>query len=285
MMRLLKQHLKPWIPGPVRGALKGRIASKFHPPVEMAIELGERNGAITCTVDGSFSFAAPSECRDDLVHFSTTPQGRSEFYAITKGARKGGTLFDVGAHSGLISALFCAANPRNRVYSFEPSPILFERLKAIRELNDFSDRMFLEQVGIGEVSATTEMLLDPAGGYIQAQRFEHTMWAAPETVQIRVERLADAAARLGVIPEFIKLDIESYEYEAIKGSLDFLADHKPTIFLEIHLDYLEQRNLSAQSMVEMLERSGYRFYSASGAPLEGRELYDSALQNIHLVAR
>jgi len=285
MMRLLKQHLKPLIPGSMRAVLKQRLAARFDPEVDIEVELTESAGAIECTVDGAFSFVAPAACKDDLVHFSTTKQGRSEFYAIAREAKSGGTMFDVGAHSGLISALFCAANPRNRVYSFEPSPVLFERLKALRELNDFAERMFLEQVGIGEASATTEMLLDPAGGYIQAQRFEHTMWAEPKAIRVKIESLADAAKRLGVVPEFVKLDVEGYEYEAIKGSLDFLAREKPTIFLEIHLDYLEQRNLSACRVVEMLERCGYGFYSAVGAALDGRQLYDSPLQNVHVVAQ
>ena len=85
--------------------------------------------------------------------------------------------------------------------------------------------MRIEQIGIGETTGTTEMLLDPVSGFVQAKRFDHTMWESPQTVQIRTERIADAAVRLHIVPQYIKLDIEAYEFEAIKGSLEFLACH------------------------------------------------------------
>ncbi len=285
MKRVLKQHLKRLVPGTLRGAIKDRLGRKFHAPVDASIEVVEEHGMLRCTIERASSFLAPLGCKDDLRHFSSTGQGRSEFYSIAKVARRGGTLFDVGAHSGLISALFCAAHPQNRVFSFEPSPVLFPRLEEIRNLNEFGERMSLQQVGIGQASATLEMLLDPAGGYVQAQRFDHTMWSAPEVVQIPIERLEDAAARLEIIPGVIKLDIESYEYEAIRGSLDFLRQHKPMIFLEIHLDFLEQRSLSGRELVETLSACGYRFYTGAGDALQPLEVYDAPLQNVHVIAR
>jgi hypothetical protein len=67
--------------------------------------------------------------------------------------------------------------------------------------------------------------------------------------------------------------------------MEFLARHKPTMCLELHLNYLEERNLSARAVVEMLESCGYRFYSYGGARLNRQELYDSPLAGIHVVAR
>jgi FkbM family methyltransferase len=285
MKRFLKQHFNRFLPDVVRRLFKRRLEAKFQAPIKTSLILEEMESSFRCTIDNSWSFLAPLACKDDLVHFTTTSDGRGEFYSIAHAARSGGVLFDIGAHSGLISALFCAANPQNRVFSFEPSPILSDRLSEIRQLNQFGERMRIEQSGIGEASKTVEMLLDPAGGFIQVQRFDHTMWALPEAIQIRIERIPDAASRLNVVPQFIKLDIESYEYEAIKGSVEFLSHYKPTIFLELHLNYLDQRQLSARVVVEMLGECGYHFYTYSGSQVKARELYDSPLPNIHVVAR
>lgn len=285
MNRFLKKHFNRFLPDAVRTSFKRRLAAKFNPPIEANLVLEETESCLRCIIDDSWFFLAPIACKDDLVHFTTTTDGRGEFFSLARAARSGGVLFDIGAHSGLISALFCAGHPESKVFSFEPSPILFERLRAIRELNQFGQRMRIEQSGIGEASATMEMLLDPAGGFIQAQRFDHTMWSSPEVIEIPIERIPDAASRLHAIPQFIKLDIESYEYEAIKGAQEFLREHKPTIFLELHLNYLDQRHLSARALVEILEQCGYRFYASSGSQLKARELYDSPLQNIHVIAR
>ena len=285
MRRFLKKHLNRYLPDRVRQSVKRRFAAKFGGVIEANLVFKETASALRCTIDDAWGFDAPLDCKDDLVHFTTTLAGRAEFYSIAQAAKSGGALFDIGAHSGLISALFCAANSQNRAFSFEPSPILCERLSAIRILNQFGDRMKIEQIGIGEASGTTEMLLDPGSGYVQTQRFDQTMWSTPELVQMRIESIPDAASRLNIIPQFIKLDIESYEYEAIKGSLEFLTRHKPVLFLELHLNYLDQRNISARTVVQMVEDCGYRFYASSGLPLKASELYDSPLPNVHVIAR
>lgn len=285
MKRLLKHSLNRFLPDGARASLKRRWAGKFNSPIEINLLVEKTKSGLCCQIDNAWSFLAPLVSESDLNHYITTPEGRSEFQAIVSAAKEGGTLFDIGAHSGLISALFCAANPKNRVFSFEPSPVSYQRLSAICQLNRFGERMRVEQVGIGEKTETIEMLLDPVGGFIQSQRFDHTMWASPQTIQVRLERIADAATRLNVVPQFIKIDIEGYEYEAIKGSAEFLAHYKPTLFLELHLNYLDQRKLSGRVVVEMLHQVGYQFYTFAGSRLKTHELYDSPLANIHFVAR
>jgi FkbM family methyltransferase len=181
--------------------------------------------------------------------------------------------------------MFCAANPRNQVVSFDPSPILCARLRAIRDLNSLGARMRIEQIGIGAKTGAAEMMVDPIGGFVQIQRFYHSMWANPEPIQIRIETIPDAAARLCLIPQFIKIDIEGYEAEAIHGAHEFLAKHKPTIFLELHLNYLEQRNLSPKVPIGMLRNCGYGFYTSSGKLLTTWEICDSPLPIVRFIAR
>lgn len=284
MKRFLKTHLKRFVPSGVRNSVKRRMAEKFVSPVTSQIKIEEASGALKCAID-DISFFAPLDCIHDLNYFSETNEGRSEFDGIARAARGGGVLFDIGAHSGLISALFCAANPGNRVISFEPSPMSCQRLIAIRDLNQFGDRMQIEQCGIGEKSAVVKMEFDPVGGYVQTQRFDHTMWAAPEPIDVKVESISDAAARLRVIPTFLKIDIEGYEFEAIRGSLDFVARHQPLIFLEVHLNYLEARQLSAKELAMMLLDAGYQFYTSGGAKLKPSDVYDSPLPIVRIIAR
>jgi FkbM family methyltransferase len=285
MRRFLKQHFNRFLPDIVRRALKRRFDAKFQTPVAADLVVEQTNGVLRCKIDNAFSFLAPLACREQLDRFTNAVDGRAEFHTIACAAKGGGVLFDIGAHSGVISALFCSANAQNRTFSFEPSPILSRRLWEIRDLNRFGERMSVEQVGIGDAKTKIEMLVDPAGGFVQSQRFAQTMWAPPEPIEVQLERIADAVTRLNVVPQFIKLDIEGYEYEAIRGSIEFLTRHKPTIFLELHLNYLEERNLSARAVVEMLESCGYCFFSYGGARLNRRDLYDSPLPGIHVVAR
>ena len=285
MKRFLKTHLNRFLPAPVRDAIKRRASAKFVAPVMSQIRVEERPACLNCKVDHDISFLAPANCKHDLAYFTDTVEGRVEFDGIARAARSGGILFDIGAHSGLVSALFCAANPQNRVYSFEPSPLLANRLVEIRDLNQFGERMGIEQCGIGEKSSTVEMAFDPVGGHVQTQNFDHSMWSVPQAINVRIESIADVAARLDVIPQFLKIDIEGYEFEAIKGSLEFIRRHKPAIFLEVHLNYLDARQISAKSFVGMLLEAGYRFHTSGGAMLKPSDVYDSPLSIVRVVAR
>ncbi len=285
MKRFLKTHLKRFVPSGVRNSVKRRMAAKFVAPVASQINIEHVPGALRCVINSDISFLAPPDCVHELNYFAETDEGRSEFEGIARASKSGGVLFDIGAHSGLVSALFCAANPRNKVVSFEPSPLSCQRLIAIRDLNQFGHRMRIEQSGIGETSAVVKMEFDPVGGYVQTQRFDHSMWAAPEPIDVKIESIPDAANRLNLVPEFLKIDIEGYEFEAIKGSLEFIARLKPVIFLEVHLNYLEARQLSAKSLIKMLIDSGYEFYASSGAKLKPSDVFDSPLPIVRIIAR
>ena len=285
MKRFLKTHLNRFLPSAVRRSIKQRMAAKFVTDVASKIEVEQTSAALKCRIEDDISFLAPLNCTHDLAYFTNTSEGRAEFDSIARTSRVGGFLFDIGAHSGLVSALFCSANPKNSVASFEPSPLLAERLLAIRDLNRFGDRMRIEQCGIGEQAGLVEMAIDPVGGFVQTQRFDHSMWGKPRPIKVKIESIASAAARLNVVPQFLKIDIEGYEFEAIKGSLDFITRHRPTIFLEVHLNYLEARGLSPESLITMLLDAGYGFCTSGGAGLKPSDVYDSPLPIVRVIAQ
>ena len=284
MKRFLKRYLRSVLPPRLIDWIKHRMEARLCDGADIDVTLETSAEAVRCTIDRSWSFLAPPRCQGDL-HYHTLPEGRAEMAGIAQLAREGGILFDIGAHAGIISAMFCTARAENKAYSFEPSPISQERLKEIRILNHLEERMFLQPVAIGETSAKIEMLIDPGGGYVQTQRFEHSMWDTPQKIEVTVESIPEAALRLGVVPDCIKLDIEGYEYEAIKGAQSFLSTHKPAILLELHLNYLEERGRSAKAVVEMLCACGYSFYTYAGNRLAPRALYDSPLQGVRVMAR
>ena len=285
MKRSTIRNLGRLVPASFRERAKRHFLGQSINQVETRIALEESPSAIVCRIDDALSFSAPVACKNDLAHYATSFEGRAEFAALSQAAgAPGGVLFDIGAHCGLISALWCAAKPGNRVFSFEPSPALVQRVLEIRELNHFGDRMNVSQTGIGESNGTAAMLVDPVGGFVQSRHFNHTMWSAPESIEVAIESIEAASTRLKAIPHLIKLDIEGYEYEAIKGSASFLSQHQPAIFLELHLNYLEQRKLSPQGVVELLQQCGYSFFTYAGAELKAADIYGSPLGIYHLVA-
>jgi FkbM family methyltransferase len=286
MKRSTIRGLGRFMPRSLREYAKRQFTGHSIDPVDRSFTLDEEGPNLICRIDEQICFAAPVSCRNDLAHYTTSLEGRAEFAALVDVATSpGGVLFDIGAHCGLISSLWCAARAANHAFGFEPSPALVRRITEIRDLNQFGDRMQINQLGIGEAKSTASMLIDPVGGFVQSQHFDHTMWSKPESIEISIESIQGAAERLGVIPNVIKLDIEGFEYEAIKGSVGFLAEHRPVLFLELHLNYLEQRKLSPQNVVELLQQCGYAFFTYSGTELKAEDVYGTPLAICHVVAK
>jgi len=86
---------------------------------------------------------------------------------------------------------------------------------------------------------------------------------------------------LKLVPDLLKVDVEGYEYEVIAGARRLLAERKPAICLELHLDLLERRGQSAARVIGELEAHGYRFRSCTGEPLSTSQIVNS----MHVVRR
>jgi FkbM family methyltransferase len=284
MQRFLKRLLSPVVPRWVADHLRDRERNRLNRGEVKEVTTESDGDAIRCTIDQRWSFLAPKECAYDLELHRSSQEGRAELSGMADAGLKGSTLFDIGAHMGIMSALFCAMQPANRAYSFEPSPLTRKRLEVIRGLNKLEDRMFIQPTAIGRDRSKLEMLLDPVGGYVQVQQFDHAGWAEPQRIEVDVESIAQASERLGVVPDFIKLDIEGFEHEALEGSLAFLKQHHPTLLFELHSNYLDQRGLSPRQVVTMLTDCGYNFSSYTGLPLSADSIADSPLQGLRFRA-
>lgn len=151
------------------------------------------------------------------------------------------TVIDVGANRGQFTALCLGCLPEVRVIAFEPLADAAERFtKAIQ-----SPQVVLHGVAIAPVAGTATMhrsrrddssSLLPIGAQ-QVQTFPGTEEVAVEDV--RVARLGDfVTAKDLVAPSLLKIDVQGYELEVLRGSEDLLAGIDfilcETSFLELY---------------------------------------------------
>lgn len=191
-----------------------------------------------------------------------------------------GVLFDVGAHQGLFSWLYCAARPEGRAFAFEPAPGPVRLAREVAALNGMGARLTLVPDAVGAAPGAISGWEDDAGFFRLGPPpgGREAVAAAVTTVDAQAGRLGDPVA-------ILKVDVEGHEHEVLLGARRTLAEQRPVVFLELHLDLLERAGRSPAGVLAILEEAGYRFESLLGRPLSLRQLAGSAAAVTRFVAR
>jgi FkbM family methyltransferase len=155
--------------------------------------------------------------------------------ALAEYLRPGMVFYDLGANVGFFSLLASRlVGAEGHVFSFEPDPILFLRLRQNLEHNGFRQAV-AEERAIWNKSATlpftcadTSESPDRALGHVSLVPPQ-----PPNTIQIACVSLDDyCATHPG--PNFIRCDVQGAECEVFQGASNILRQWHPVIVCEMH---------------------------------------------------
>ena len=278
-LRWMRKNLARWVPERLKSRFRPRLFGyRGAPPHPGSVDAGADG-----TVDASFRgvrLRAPTEAYDDLrYHLVDNRDSVDELDALVRVAReRGGTLLDVGAARGLLSALFCLAREGNLAVALEPSPVQVRDAQRLGEMNGLDGRMEVHPVAAGRARAELRGAVDAMG------LIDFSPSPGSPSFPVEMTTVDDEVRRIGAAPDVLKIDVEGAELEVLQGARETLAK-RPILFLEIHLDLLDRRGTDPREIVEMLERFGYRMETCTGAPLTPRAVVMSPGAVLRLVAR
>ncbi|QSX75158.1 FkbM family methyltransferase [Lysobacter arenosi] len=137
---------------------------------------------------------------------------------------------DIGANVGCTALLL--SQIAKQVHAFEPSPSTHHWL---HQNTRQAPNVTTHNLGLGRAAAVSELTFAPnnrSGGFVSDQT-KATEGHTVETIQIN--RLDDVvrAQQIGPV-DFIKMDVEGYELEVIKGAPETLWRYRPVIALEMN---------------------------------------------------
>jgi FkbM family methyltransferase len=184
-------------------------------------------------------------------------------------AQRANVTLDIGAYVGFFSLLAAHANPRGQVYSFEPMPQIFGRLKANVARNYLKNvECFLSAVGAERGTAdfyySTDTLL-PTSSSLSQEFMQETPNLTHTSVPVAT--IDDFVRERGIARvDLIKIDTESTEPDVLRGMSKTLERDHPDMVCEV----LHGRG-TAEALEEILRPLGYRFYHLSA---EGPQLRD-----------
>lgn len=145
-------------------------------------------------------------------------------------------VFDCGAKTGYFTLLFSELCKNGLVHSFEPTST-FEML--CDNINYYSlNNIILNKLALGETSGDIEDNI-------------YRIWEQPPEKQVYKFITIDEYCKINKIKklDLIKVDVDSYDFELLKGAVNTLENLKPIITVELN-HALNLRNLSPEEVIE-----------------------------------
>lgn len=177
-------------------------------------------------------------------------------------AKSGDIVLDIGTNIG--STLLQFANKvgnNGRVYGFEPDPINYKVCLANIKLNSFTN-IEVANIGLGNENGSFNLVVDTEtnrGG----NRISYNIETQKTSSKIYVVRL-DEWIKYNKITkvDLIKIDVEGFELNVLKGAKEVLVLYKPVLFIELDDNNLRAVGNSANELVLYLEALNYLIESA-----------------------
>jgi FkbM family methyltransferase len=146
-----------------------------------------------------------------------------------------GDVLDIGANLGVMTVHLANHLPNSTIHAFEPMPTnasILKRIIAKFNLN----KAKIHEVALGDESGTVKMVL-PVNGATVMQGLSHvkhesiTEWNEGKEVDVKLDKLDNIIN--GQVIQGIKIDVENFEYFALKGGTRIISAHHPIIYAEL----------------------------------------------------
>jgi len=217
---------------------------------------------------GSFPYCGtriyfPRRCR---LFQTTCRQGvfeRDNVNLLCRLARRGGTVFDIGANIGLMAAPILRNCPNTTVVSFEPSPSTLKYLEKTISISPYRSRWTLVPKAVCDSDGVVHFYTAAAVEMAAFEGLADTTRGGP-TRQVTV-----SATRLDVEWESlgkptisaIKIDVEGAEMRVLSGAEGCLSAQRPPILLEWNADNLKASAVLPNRILEFAQQTAYSLHS------------------------
>ncbi len=158
---------------------------------------------------------------------------------------EGATVFECGGHHGRdCMVLAKMVGPSGRVISFEPHPDNFAVLRMNRQLNGLENVTPVNaavgaQSGSLSIKARSNAKVSQHGG-----------------IEVPVVTLDEWAEANGIWPDIVKIDVEGYEFEVLRGATKVL-ERAPLLSVEVHCNIVAEFGAVPEDIWKLVDLSRY----------------------------
>ena len=165
---------------------------------------------------------------------------------------EGSVVIDVGANIGYYTRI--ASNlvgAKGQVFAFEPSPNALSVLR--QNTNDLSNvRIF--PVALSDSEGEARFFVRKNGGTSSLEAD-----SSSQEVIVKITTLDSLLIDVQEV-EFIKIDVEGFEPEVLRGAESLIKRHRPIIYLEYFEHYAEKRGYAATLFDDFFATLNYEIH-------------------------
>lgn len=174
--------------------------------------------------------------------------------------RPGDVFVDVGANEGYFSVIGARlVEEKGKVYAVEPQERIKGILKRNFELNHKAQQIIHIDRAISDRAKVETLHLTPTTNNSASSFIRPTRYPL-QTQEVHCQTLETVFKENQITHcSLLKMDIESFEYEALMGAKELLKEgviHR--IVIEFHPNLLEKRGKSVEDILSLLDQCNYK---------------------------
>lgn len=182
-------------------------------------------------------------------------------------------IIDIGANYGTYSFYFSKLYPNSKIFAFEPSTRTFNIFGKIIKKFNLKNVIPLKK-GLGSKEEKKKIVM-PAHYTILAYISEDNKKKKSNDLveDIDITTLDDFVKRNNLKKiDFIKCDVEGFEFEVFKGAKNTLKNLKPIVFVEVEERHTRKYGTNSDEVLNFFKKLNYLCYSIRGDTLTRTDL-------------
>ena len=215
------------------------------------------------------------------LYFYGTHDERYIVTKLVKIIKPGDTCWDIGANIGFYTCLFAAqVGDNGTVVAFEPASRTYGYLKENISLNQFTNVTVVNK-GLGDKREQRHLYYSEAGlaEGTASLKYDHGRAASERVTLDTIDNLFRELSA----PNFVKIDVEGYQLEVLKGGEYYLKTYAPLLIAELK-DVGETNRDTFTEIEEYVTDLGYQLYEIRKHSIRRcNRLSDTTQRNFFLV--
>lgn len=182
------------------------------------------------------------------------------FKFLFSSVKKGDVVLDFGGHIGVFAIIASqATGTTGKVYSFEPSPSTHQLLQKSVAINNAGNVISTYQKAVGGATGTTTFFVSDGKADNSNSLINYIGDRPLHGIDIEVTTI-DAFVKEHPLTKvnFIKIDVEGAEYDALKGGVETFKNFKPNCILGIHPDPIKAKGDNLAEIFDFVQNINYK---------------------------